>query len=199
MSIDPAGVALFLVAAVVLLGSPGPAIAALLAVGRSSGFAGGLPFFSGLQLGLAAAAGVSAAGLFSLLQGAPALASGLAVAATLYLLYLAWRMATAPVGAAARDRPAQGLTFWGGVLLGLTNPKAYLAFAALMGARPVAARWADLGVKWALCVAVMVVVDLAWLAVGGMLGRVRQGPRAERVTNLAMGSAVALAAGLAWL
>ena len=53
----------FVLAAAALLGSPGPGIAALVAVGRSRGVIGGLRYFGAMQLGLAIAAGLTAAGL----------------------------------------------------------------------------------------------------------------------------------------
>ena len=61
----------FLLAAIALLGSPGPAIAALLAVGRNYGWGRGLGFFWGLQLGLASAAGITILGFFAVLQAFP--------------------------------------------------------------------------------------------------------------------------------
>ncbi|GJG85963.1 hypothetical protein tb265_11440 [Gemmatimonadetes bacterium T265] len=76
--------ALFVTTAVVLLGSPGPGIAALVAVGRARGL-GGLRFYLGLQVGLAGAFGVSAAGLAAALATAPAAATALGVAGTAYL------------------------------------------------------------------------------------------------------------------
>ena len=60
----------FLASATALLGSPGPGIAALLAVGRVEGW-GGLRFYTGLQLGLAIAFGATAVGLLSLLETVP--------------------------------------------------------------------------------------------------------------------------------
>ncbi|MEM9477426.1 MAG: hypothetical protein AAGA71_19210 [Pseudomonadota bacterium] len=63
----------FLVAATALLGSPGPAIAALLAVGRIDGWSGGIRFYLGLQLGLGTAALITALGLFTLLSAVPGL------------------------------------------------------------------------------------------------------------------------------
>jgi threonine/homoserine/homoserine lactone efflux protein len=60
---DVPSVGLFVVAAVVLLGSPGPAVAALVAIGRGEGFSRGLRFYAGLQIGLALAAAASATGL----------------------------------------------------------------------------------------------------------------------------------------
>ena len=61
----------YLIAATALLGSPGPGIAALIAVGRQKGLRGGLGFFLALQLGLALAAGISAFCLSSLLSALP--------------------------------------------------------------------------------------------------------------------------------
>lgn len=73
---------------------------ALAAVGKVHGGRKGLRFYGGLQLGLAAAAAVSAAGLVSLVTAIPALRIAMTVVAGAYLLYLAWKIATAPVGRA---------------------------------------------------------------------------------------------------
>src|SRR5882757_7292100 len=111
-------VLLFLTAAVLLLGSPGPGIAALVSIGRAEGFARGLRFFAGLLTGLAITAALSAAGLVSLIQSIPAAAKVLAIAATAYLAWLAFKIATAPVAEADGPKPAAS-TALGGLLLGL--------------------------------------------------------------------------------
>ena len=87
---------LFLVAATALLGSPGPAIAALLAVGRVAGWPGGMRFYFGLQIGLASAALLTALGLFSLVSAYPTMLRAMSLVATAYLLFLAWKIASAP-------------------------------------------------------------------------------------------------------
>ena len=56
--------------AIALLGSPGPGIAALLAVGRVEGW-GAWRFYAGLQLGLAMAFGATALGLLTLVEAVP--------------------------------------------------------------------------------------------------------------------------------
>jgi threonine/homoserine/homoserine lactone efflux protein len=202
MPFDFANAALFTVAALILLGSPGPGIAALISVGRTKGLLGGLRFYGGLQVGLAAAAAISAAGLFSAIQALPFAARGLTIVATVYLLYLAWKIATAPVGEDA-DGKGSGFadTALGGVLLGVTNPKAYIAFASLMAAYPIVRQreTADLSLKWLICVVVMVVVDLAWLWLGVAVGRTRMTPGGERIMNLVMGGLILVTALLAWL
>lgn len=202
MPLDLANFALFAVAATVLLGSPGPGIAALISVGRRKGLVGGLGFYGGLQVGLAVAAALSATGLFSAVQALPLAQRGLAIVATVYLLFLAWKIATAPVGEASDAEPSGfAETALGGALLGITNPKAYIAFASLMAAYPIVRRSPplDLGIKWAICVAVMVVVDLAWLALGVAAGKARLSPRAEQAMNWIMGGLIVATALLAFL
>ncbi len=118
-------IGLFLLAAVALLGSPGPGIAALLAVTRGGGLRAGLRYYAGLQVGLALAAAVSAAGLFSLLAAFPVLLKAASIAAVLYLVFLAWKIGTAPVASTGQSQPRASP--FGGFMLGTTNPKAYLS------------------------------------------------------------------------
>jgi threonine/homoserine/homoserine lactone efflux protein len=156
--------------------------------------------YAGMQVGLALAAGLSAAGLASLLAALPGLHLVLTVVSVAYLAWLAWRVASAPVGdGAIGEGSSARLTFAGGFVLGAANPKAYLAFVSLFGsfALAQAGTRTDALIKWALCVLVMVVVDLAWLALGVVLGRIRLGAKGERAMNLAMGGAILAAAGLA--
>ena len=186
----------FVAAATALLGSPGPGVAALVATGRTRGVTGGLGFYAAMQLGLMLAAGLVAAGLSAMLAP-PLAARALTIAASAYLLWLAWRLASAPVGEAAPVAPpANAAGLGAGFLLGGANPKAYLAFAALMGSFRLipGAPAADALAKWSLCVAVMLVVDLAWLVFGAAVGRLELKPRAERALNLVLGLMVAAAA-----
>ena len=185
---DEIALGLFVVSAIALLGSPGPGIAALLAIGKADGFVGGLRFFGGLQLGLAAVAAVSAAGLFSLVQLVPGAAQAMMIAAAIYLLWLAWKIASAPVGAATTENTVLS-SFTAGMFLGLSNPKAYIVFVSLFASQPIviASRHGDTVLKWLLVVLVIISVDLFWLMVGASLRRASLSPRAERVLNVTLG------------
>lgn len=190
---------LFIVAAVALLGSPGPGIAALVVVGRTRGWRGGLTFFTGMQIGLALAAGLSAAGLVSILLALPFARTILAIASIGYLLWLAWSIATAPVGDGTIGGASQAKpSFGGGFLIGFANPKAYLSFLSLYASFTILKGNppGDAALKWLLCIVVMIVVDLIWLGLGVALGRIRLGHRKERAMNVAMGGALLAAAGL---
>jgi threonine/homoserine/homoserine lactone efflux protein len=195
---DHVALGLFLVSALALLGSPGPGIAALLVVGRAEGWHGGLRYYVGLQVGLALAAGVSAIGLLAVLEAFPSALRAMTVTATGYLVYLAWRIATAPTGAAGGGRRIASSPL-AGLLLGISNPKAYVAFASLLASQSIVqvGPVSDLLLKWTLCVAVILVVDLAWLLVGVALHEATLSPRTERALNLILGAMILGAAALA--
>jgi len=193
MTIDYLSFGLFTTAAIVLLGSPGPAIAALVAVGRDMGFKGGLKFFAGLQIGLATAAAISAAGLFSALQAVPAATIVMGIVATSYLTYLAYKIATAPVGEKIGSNSLSfASTPTGGFLLGVTNPKGYVAFISLMAAHVIVPSNSslDTAAKWLTCVIIMIVVDLIWMWLGDVIRKSNMSLNGERTLNIAMGATV---------
>ena len=199
MSLAFINAGLFSLAAIALLGSPGPAIAALLVVGKGQGLRRGLAFYGGLQVGLALAAAVSAAGLFSILQAFPAVLTTMSILATIYLVYIAYQIAVAPVGLSdGSSHRTTEATSLGGFLLGITNPKAYVAFVTLMASSSIAGANASLDavLKWLICVVVMIVVDLAWLGVGVGLRRAGLGASAERALNVTMGATILVVAVL---
>jgi threonine/homoserine/homoserine lactone efflux protein len=185
---------LFIASALALLGSPGPGIAGLLAVGRAEGW-GALRFYVGLQLGLAIAFGATGAGLLSLLLAVPFAARVMALTSAGYLIYLAYQIATAPVGSALNSAQARS-SLLSGFLLGIANPKAYIAFASLLASQTLVERdhQVDVLLKWLLCVIVAIVVDLVWLYVGVKLQRATLRPLTERILNFTLAGTILLAA-----
>jgi threonine/homoserine/homoserine lactone efflux protein len=139
-------------------------------------------------MGLAAVAALCASGLLSILTALPGLAQSLTICACAYLARLAWVIAAAPIGGGAKAE-AVAPTFTAGLLLGLSNPKAYLAFVTLFASQTIAAgsTRADATLKWGLIILVIFAVDVAWLYAGARLGRVPVSPRAERSINVVLG------------
>jgi threonine/homoserine/homoserine lactone efflux protein len=131
-----------------------------------------------------------------LLLALPGVAPVVTVAAALYFVWLAWRIATAPpLGADKGDR--QSPSFVGGFGLSLVNPKGYAAMAALFsGFVLLRGRLAlDAGVKIALLTVVIVFVNVLWLLSGALLTRCFRDPRSNRIINIAF--AVLLLASVA--
>jgi threonine/homoserine/homoserine lactone efflux protein len=195
---DMQAVGLFVAAATALLGSPGPGIVALLAVGKAQGWTQGIRYYAGLQIGLAVAAVSSGAGLVTVLAVYPVVTRAMGVGATIYLVYLAYAIATSPVGTNSPDRPGSYSPV-AGLLLGITNPKAYLAFASLLASplRLMSSDSGNIALKVALCIAVIIVVDLAWLWFGVAMGRKQLTPLGERSMNIVMSGTILIATALA--
>lgn len=118
----------------VIAASPGPATIACAAVSMSQGRRAGLEFGAGLALGLAFWGGVAATGLGAILQASEPALMALKLFGGLYLIWLAVgsaRSATAPAPAGAVMEP-QGDWFLRGMLLNLSNPKAVVAWMAVL-------------------------------------------------------------------
>jgi len=187
----------FVLAGFALTGSPGPATLSLAAIGGAFGLRPGLGYLFGLVLGLLVIMAVTSSGLAGLVLVLPGVAPLVTAAAVAYILYLAYRIATAPpaaeAGATARA-PSAGTGF----VLALVNPKAYAAMAALFSGFVLVAGQllVDALVKMAILTVIIVAVDLAWLCLGGLLRRRVRDPALHRAINL--GFAVLLVASVAF-
>jgi threonine/homoserine/homoserine lactone efflux protein len=190
------GLPAFLLAAIALAGSPGPATLSLTATGAAFGARRGAAYLAGIVIGMVAVMAVVASGLVGLLLAVPGATPVVTVLAAAYFLYLAWRIATAPPLAAdtAQRRPP---IFVGGLLLSLVNPKGYAAMAALFsGFVLVHERLAlDVAAKMAVLVLIITAVNVAWLLAGAALTRFFRDPRTNRAINVAF--AVLLVASVA--
>jgi threonine/homoserine/homoserine lactone efflux protein len=185
----------FLLAGIALAGSPGPATLSLAAAGAAFGARRVASYLVGIGVGMVAVMAVTASGVVGLLLALPGATPIVTVAAALYFVWLAWRIATAPplTDAAGDRRPP---TFLGGLGLSLINPKGYAAMAALFsGFVLVRERLAvDVAAKIAVLTLVITAVNLLWLFSGAMLTRFFRDPRSNRIVNV--GFAVLLLASV---
>jgi threonine/homoserine/homoserine lactone efflux protein len=190
------GLPAFLLAAVALAGSPGPATLSLTATGAAFGARRGAAYLAGIVIGMVAVMAIVASGLVGLLLAVPGATPIVTVLAAAYFLYLAWRIATAPP-LAADTAQRRTPTFAGGLLLSLINPKGYAAMAALFsGFVLVHERLAlDVAAKMAVLVLIITAVNVAWLLAGAALTRFFRDPRSNRAINVAF--AVLLVASVA--
>lgn len=131
------GFALFCLAYVIATATPGPGIAAIVARVLSRGTRGLPAFIAGFVAGDLIWLTLAATGMAVLAQTAHTLFLVLKYAGALYLLYLAYRMWTAPARALTDNvEIAEGETatrlFVGTVALTLGNPKVMVFFLALL-------------------------------------------------------------------
>lgn len=83
-------------AATIVMGSPGPATISVTAVGAAFSLRHSLRYAGGIILGTIAVLLVVATGVMAVLTSMPRFAPLLAVASAVYILYLAFKIATAP-------------------------------------------------------------------------------------------------------
>jgi threonine/homoserine/homoserine lactone efflux protein len=185
----------FILAALALCGSPGPATVSLAATGAAFGPRRGVAYMTGIDAGMVVVMSLTAAGVTGLVLAIPGAAPVVAVLAALYFIHLAWRIASAP----PLQDTAQGSepSFMAGVLLSLINPKGYAAMAALFSGfalirgRPEL----DAALKLGVLVVIVASVNAAWLFAGAALTRFFREPRTSRIINVAF--AILLVASVA--
>ena len=185
----------FAVAAIALLASPGPATLALAASGAAYGMRRSTRFFVGITLGLVIAMALVASGLYVVLHSFPMLATALTVISIVYIVWLAYQIATAPP---IRDEQSVITPGWGaGFVLGVANIKAYAAFAALLGSFTLGAAPAwEQGAKALICLLVCVVFDVLWLFAGSRMRKLFIHPTWSRRLNVSF--AILMVATVAW-
>ena len=173
----------FILAALALCGSPGPATVSLAATGAAFG-ARGLAYMIGIDAGMVVVMTATAAGVTGLVLAIPGATPVVAILAALYFIQLAWRIATAPP--LTTETQGSEPSFTAGVALSLINPKGYAAMAALFSGfvlvrgRPEL----DAALKLGVLVVIVVAVNIAWLFAGAALTRFFRAPRTSRIINV---------------
>lgn len=171
-------------ATTLLLGSPGPAPLALAATGATFGVKKGAPFLAGILFGLSVAIIGATAGLAALFSQFPSFRVICQFAGAAYILYIAYKIASAPVTANQESHIAP--SFKDGFILNLLNPKAYAAFLAIFSQFLLPFSETHIGyiVTGITCLAVATVVDALWLMFGGLLRPIFSKPKQARVVRI---------------
>ncbi len=200
---DPSLLLVLAGALLVAAGSPGPSIAALVSRVLTRGFRDVLPFLAAMWLGEVLWLTLAVAGLAAIAETFHLLFVGIKWAGIAYLLYLAWKMWTAPatVDAAtlAPDRSPVRM-FFAGLAVTLGNPKIMVFYLALLPSiinleTITLLGWAELALT---LLVVLIGIDLTWSLLAVKARTFLRTPRAVRVTNrasatLMTGAAVAIA------
>ncbi|MEM9357051.1 MAG: LysE family translocator [Pseudomonadota bacterium] len=184
-----------LIAALALMGSPGPATLSVAATSAVFGLGRAIPYYCGICCGTSTVVLLVGTGVMSLVMAVPSVTPILVILAGAYILYLAFRIATAPPLKAQDDSspPPRAIA---GYLLAIANPKAYAAMGALFAGYVLIARdpQADAITKAIILIALVFTVNLVWLIAGRALAQFFQSERSARILNVSF--AVLLVASL---
>ena len=176
--------------------TPGPNNLMLMASGTNFGLARTVPHMLGVGLGFTLLVLLVGAGLGRVFDLVPGAMLVLKIVSAVYLLYLAWKIATAPPpsldGVEDRSRP---FTFLQAAAFQWVNPKAW---TMALTASAVYVPKGDQGLAIFAVAAVFGLINLptvmVWAAAGVQMRRLLHRPRAYRVFNLV--AAVLLVASL---
>ncbi|MEM8852562.1 MAG: LysE family translocator [Pseudomonadota bacterium] len=191
LSID--AVLALLVFAVAATMTPGPNTFMLASSGATFGIGRTLPHILGITFGFPFMMFAVTLGLGELFREVPMLRTGVALVGFCVMLWLAYRIATQPVGeAAGRGQP---LSFLTAAAFQWVNPKAWVMTIGvgatyMTGVAPTREALAIA----ALFAMVLLVACVLWTALGVGMGRVLGGGMAMRVFNVVMAALLALSA-----
>lgn len=189
-----------LLAAFPLMGSPGPATLSLAATASVFGVRRSLWYLTGIILGTSAVLLMIATGVTGILFAVPGVLPALTTAALGYILYLAYKIATAPI--LSRDVTNETApSVIGGLLLAIANPKAFAAIGAVYASVVIVPDQPslDASAKLAALFGVIVMVNSSWLVLGAFFARLLRNPRTGRAINLLFALLLVLSVALAAL
>jgi threonine/homoserine/homoserine lactone efflux protein len=189
-----------LIGAIALMGSPGPATLSSAGSGAAYGFRGGLRYTLGICTGTSTVVLLVATGVTGLVIALPGARTVLIGAASLYILYLAWKIANAPPISKVTSTE-EAPPYLAGLALALANPKAYAAIGAVFSSTVLieASATRDAITKAAILITLVPFINLTWLAAGASLARLMASPRASRVLNICFAILLVISVAIALL
>lgn len=183
----------YLLAAAALIVMPGPIVSLVIAQSLSHGRRTGLTVVAGAQVGTALLIAIGAIGLTTLLTFLAGVFEYVRWAGVAWLVYLGikhWRAALRAAGDPTIELEPGRSVFWQGFLVGATNPKTVLFYAAffpqfLDPALPAAPQLFFMSVGF---LAVAIVLDGGYALLAGQIRPLLAGRRQVRIRNGLTGS-----------
>jgi threonine/homoserine/homoserine lactone efflux protein len=181
--------------------TPGPNNMLLTASGANFGFLRSLGLLIGIMIGMQVMLLMVAFGIGGLILLYPSLHLVLKIGGSAYLLWLAWKIASAKYEKLDTETaPAAPMPFWQGGLLQLINPKAWLMALGAVASFSLAGeayRGSVLAISAGMAL-VNVVSGVIWLGFGSLIGRILRSRRAWTIFNVFMGILTAACVLLIW-
>lgn len=182
-----------------IMGSPGPATISLIAAGSAYGVRRSLGYLFGIVIGTTIVLLAVATGITAALLALPAIGSILMWSSVAYILWLAYHIATAPP-ISEPSAASSTLSVTGGTFLGIANPKAWVAIAAVFASGHLADDTrTDAVAKIAVLTAMIVVICTTWLVAGNSIAPLLRDRGRAHLVNAALAAALVAATALAVL
>ena len=182
-----------------IMGSPGPATISLVAAGSVRGVRRSFPYLFGIIVGTTLVLVAVATGITAALLAVPRVGSVLIWISVAYILWLAYHIATAPP-LSKLTGASNAFSLMGGAILGIVNPKAWVAIAAVFASVQLAdAPTNDAAAKIVVLTVTIIVISATWLVAGTSIAPLLRDPRRARLVNAALAAGLVGATALAML
>jgi len=182
-----------------IMGSPGPATISLVAAGSVRGVRRSFPYLFGIIVGTTLVLVAVATGITAALLAVPRVGSVLIWISVAYILWLAYQIATAPP-LSKLTGASNAFSLMGGAILGIANPKAWVAIAAVFASVHLAdAPTDDAAAKIVVLTVMIIVICATWLVAGRSIAPLLRDPPRARLVNAALAVGLVGATALALL
>ena len=182
-----------------IMGSPGPATISLVAAGSVRGVRRSFPYLFGIIAGTTLVLVAVATGITAALLAVPRVGSVLIWISVAYILWLAYQIATAPP-LSKLTGASNAFSLMGGAILGIANPKAWVAIAAVFASVHLAdAPTNDAAAKIVVLTVMIIVICATWLVAGTSIAPLLRDPPRARLVNAALAVGLVGATALALL
>lgn len=169
-----------------LMGSPGPATVSLTAAGAAFGLRRSAGYLAGIIVGTSVVLAAVATGVTAVVLSLPVVRPVLLGMSAAYILWLAYHLATAP-SLSAQSSDAEPPSLTGGLLLGVANPKAWVAIAAVVAsAQPAAGGTLDAAARGGVLELMIVLINTSWLLAGASFAAALRVPKHARIVNVTL-------------
>ncbi|PKF60578.1 lysine transporter LysE [Psychromonas sp. psych-6C06] len=172
--------------------TPGPNNIMLLASGAQFGFQKTLPHIFGILLGMASLLSAVLLGLGAVFELYPALYDLLKVLGSIYLCWLAWKIANAPTNDQLRDnkhRSDKPMSVFGALVFQFVNPKAWaMCIGSISSFTLAGEQYIESGLWIMLCFALMGFIAISlWAYLGMEIAKWLTTAKRKQRFNYAMG------------
>jgi threonine/homoserine/homoserine lactone efflux protein len=164
--------------------TPGPNNTMVAASGANFGFRPTLPHMLGVSVGFPVMLLLVALGAGEVLRTWPVLQIALRWVGAAYLLFLAWKIATAEPGMGQAERTGRPMTFVQGALFQWVNPKAWVIAAGAVVTYT--AGWVESALLAGIFLLMCLLCLAFWTGVGAGAGRMLRSPASLRWFNWVM-------------
>jgi threonine/homoserine/homoserine lactone efflux protein len=171
----------------VMSATPGPNNVMLAITGANEGGRGALPVILGIQAGLFVQTMLMCVGLGNVFVAYPMVQQALRIGGALYLVFLAWKLTSAPVAGAQGRKP---VSFAQAAAFQALNPKSWLRSITVASVFVPAGDNTVAGALLAAAAGVMVGIpcNAMWALFGVSIRRLLAQPRTQRLFNWTMGA-----------